>query len=610
MPLLKGKFKPLQKTLLFLLAFVVAVVPLIVFLRQVELSETLKMYWVDEVNNDFFSYYKMFYLLLVSLALLVFFVPYTLRNGIIKTYYYLPLAIFGIFALFSSVLSEYPRVALWGFPDRYEGLLVILAYLFLTVVTINVNREKEAVNFVIGALLISALFLGVHGIFQYAGLDFFQSDLGRELIVPSEFRHIAQKIDFRVPGGRIYSTMFNPNYVGSYGAMLVILLLGFFIQSKDRKNIFILGALNVLMFAYLLGSKSRAGMVGLIFGLILLGFLLRHQIKDRWRPLAVLMLVFCFVFLGMQAFSLPDFARELIMPGTLNDEGEKEMGASRLVDIKSQENHLKIITEKLEINAIWENNNLSLYDVYGDRLSYSRSLSVGQTDFNLKEEEYSDHSFTLYPQESFLVWNYNNRRAIFKLVDGEFFIVGFNEQLFELKDVPSWGFAGRERLGSSRGYIWSRSLPLLTDTLLLGYGADTYAMHFPQEDIVGKLKFLGSTHRIVDKPHNIYLQTAINTGIPSLLALLALWGGYLLHSLKLFWNNDLQRWEAQTGVAIAAAVAAYCTTGLFNDSVVAVAPVFWVLLGIGISMNLKMTDTKESKKKSKKKKKGKKRKGA
>lgn len=140
-------------------------------------------------------------------------------------------------------------------------------------------------------------------------------------------------------------------------------------------------------------------------------------------------------------------------------------------------------------------------------------------------------------------------------------------------------------MGSGRGYIWSRSIPLLRDTWFLGHGPDTYAMYFPQQDAVGKLMYLGSTHKIVDKPHNIYLQQAINTGIISLLALLVLWGGYLLQSLIIYWQSDFKDWKARAGVAIMAAVAAYLVTGFFNDSVISVAPVFWILLGTGISLN-------------------------
>ena len=37
--------------------------------------------------------------------------------------------------------------------------------------------------------------------------------------------------------------------------------------------------------------------------------------------------------------------------------------------------------------------------------------------------------------------------------------------------------------------------------------------------------------------------------------------------------------------AVFSAIVSYCVAGIFNDSVVPVAPVFWVLLGLGIAMN-------------------------
>ena len=43
-----------------------------------------------------------------------------------------------------------------------------------------------------------------------------------------------------------------------------------------------------------------------------------------------------------------------------------------------------------------------------------------------------------------------------------------------------------ERLGSGRGYIWSRSIPLIKQAGFMGLGADTYPEYFPQNDFKGK----------------------------------------------------------------------------------------------------------------------------
>ena len=122
------------------------------------------------------------------------------------------------------------------------------------------------------------------------------------------------------------------------------------------------------------------------------------------------------------------------------------------------------------------------------------------------------------------------------------------------------------------------------DTVIVGHGPDTYHL-LPQHDFVGKFKYLLSGDIIVDKPHNMYLQTAANTGILSLIALLVLFIGYIISSISLYRKSEYDNFYAVAGFAIFVALLGYMGTGFFNDSIVSVAPVFWGLLGMGISCN-------------------------
>ena len=72
---------------------------------------------------------------------------------------------------------------------------------------------------------------------------------------------------------------------------------------------------------------------------------------------------------------------------------------------------------------------------------------------------------------------------------------------------------------SNRGYIWSRSIPMIKNTIFLGHGPDTFLFYFPQYEYDAKVKWTGTPMMIVDKPHNMFIQTAINTGLISLIAL-------------------------------------------------------------------------------------------
>lgn len=78
-----------------------------------------------------------------------------------------------------------------------------------------------------------------------------------------------------------------------------------------------------------------------------------------------------------------------------------------------------------------------------------------------------------------------------------------------------------------RGYIWSRTIPILPDYLVLGAGPDCFLYEFPQDDILGKLYAYGTGSIVVDKPHNLYLQIFVNEGGIALLAFLAV--AYLIY---------------------------------------------------------------------------------
>jgi len=181
-----------------------------------------------------------------------------------------------------------------------------------------------------------------------------------------------------------------------------------------------------------------------------------------------------------------------------------------------------------------------------------------------------------------------NRKSTFLISENSFKFIDPKGAAVELIEVPSWGFKGKEKMGSARGYIWSRSIPLLKDTLLLGRGPDTFAIYFPQNDYVGKLIAYNTSGMIVDKAHNLYLQTALQTGVLSLVALLTVFVIYIANSLKIYSKSNFNSFYEKTGLGIFLGITGYLSAGFFNDSVVSVAPIFWILLGIGISINLKL----------------------
>ncbi|MEG1583592.1 MAG: O-antigen ligase family protein, partial [Anaerovorax sp.] len=162
-------------------------------------------------------------------------------------------------------------------------------------------------------------------------------------------------------------------------------------------------------------------------------------------------------------------------------------------------------------------------------------------------------------------------------------------KLINMHDVPAVGFENNQGFGSGRGYIWSRTIPMMKDTLLLGHGADTYCAYFPHEDYVGKYNsgtFSENINIVVDKPHNMYMGMIIGTGGISMLALLVLWFMYIVQSFILYFKRDYNNYCSYVGVGIFLGICGFLAAGLVNDSTVSVMPMFYGLLGTGIAINI------------------------
>ena len=182
---------------------------------------------------------------------------------------------------------------------------------------------------------------------------------------------------------------------------------------------------------------------------------------------------------------------------------------------------------------------------------------------------------------------------ILALFDDEFSFVNERVQRIPYEEAPSIGFKGKETLGSARGYIWSRSLPIMLDHLIVGTGPDTFFTEFPQGDYLAKLYAYSGETPIVDKPHNLYLQIGIQHGGIALIAFLIFIGAYLVNSFRLYAFRNSYSVQEAIGVAILLSIIGYLGAGIFNDSVVSVAPIFWTLLGIGIASNLLNTRVRD-----------------
>ena len=92
------------------------------------------------------------------------------------------------------------------------------------------------------------------------------------------------------------------------------------------------------------------------------------------------------------------------------------------------------------------------------------------------------------------------------------FTTTLGKEYASFDEIRQIGDGRFDRFATGRGYIWSRTLPIVLEKPLLGYGGDTFALYFPQNDLLGKANTYNTFNMYVDKPHNMYLQMVVNFG--------------------------------------------------------------------------------------------------
>lgn len=582
------------------LLLIAGFVPLIVYAKYVDLSGTTQaLYWTGQQQYlDFFSYWKSHWVIvLTTIALIFYIILYKQKKLPFKNLkqYYIPLGIYAIFVIISTIFAIDTQTALWGFVDMYQGMFVLLSYVIITFLTVNfVNNERD-VNLFINAFLFLMIVEGIIGVGQYFGLDFFQSKLGKSLIVPSNL--VVEDLSFSFGPKTIYGTLFNTNFVGSFVTLMLPLSIGIFLSAKTRNKKIVSGIAVLLTIFTWIGCNSRAGYLGVVVGTLLGIWLLRKAIRKHWKMSVGLVLVVLLAVVGLNTVSdgaLLDRLKTFNVGEQIRNIKEKNETEFKFEDIVLGKNDIAIKTNRQILNMKVDENKLYFLDENMNELEIEKSNNkIKIKDFDKYWEIYNIKIPENYPGVSVTThWGWGTTN--FYITEDGIKILGSGGRVtspVKAKSVKQ--FEGLESFMSGRGYIWSRTIPMMQDYLLKGAGADNFPVVFPQDDVIAKLNIYMDANTVIDKPHNIYLQIAINTGVLSLVAILAVWSTYIISSLKLYSKIPFNTTDKFIGVTCFIGIISYLVTAVFNDSIISVAPIFWIILGLGISINIRLKKNTE-----------------
>jgi hypothetical protein len=582
------------------LLLIAGFVPLIVYAKYVDLEGTIQaLYWTGQRQYlDFFSYWKsVWVVILTAIALIFYIVLYKQKKLPFKNLkqYYIPLGIYAICVVLSTIFAKDTKTALWGFVDMYQGMFVLLSYVLITFLTINfVNSERDLTLFV-KAFLFLMIVEGLLGITQYFGFDFFQTAVGKSLIVPGNLK--VDNLSFTFGPKTIYGTLFNTNFVGSFATLMLPLSIAFLLGAKTKKQRIISAIAVVLMIFVWIGCNSRAGHLGVAVASVFALWLFRKVIIKNWRISVSVFAVFIVMLVGLNVISDGALLRRLKtfnVVEQINIIKEKEEKNFKFEDIVLGKDTISIKTNRQVLNMKLDNDKLYFLDENYNELEITRKGNNIKLNDQDKYWEINKISIPKnYPGVTITThWGYGTINFYFAQ-DG-IKILGSGGRISDPIVADRFQpLDGLEKFMSGRGYIWSRTIPMLKTYLIKGSGADNYPLAFPQDDFVAKLSNGSDASLVIDKPHNMYMQIGINTSVISLIALISLWVLYIINSLILYTKTTFNSFEKIVGASCLVSIIGYLAAAMFNDHIVSVSPLFWIILGIGISISIRLQKNTE-----------------
>lgn len=526
-------------------------------------------------------------------------------------------AVYLVMVLISGIFSQYTELAFTGGGyGQWQtvwvllgyGMLFMYAYLFIN----TENRGLITIKF----MMVTTGMLAFLGAMQTAGHNPLKWDWVQKMITSQS---TTESITFKEGVSSVILTFNNPNYVGPYVALVFPVAAAFILikASNDKTKAIVCKGIGVLIAAglvvSLVGSDSSAGMIALLAGicfsiiLILSGVFSKKknedsesELKEPKRKLNKQLIIageIVIVFVAAGIFA----SRSGLVKNTMDkvlQGGEDTRNIASIVNTKKNELDVTLRNDtKFTLTPVVDasgavtftardssNKEIAvsvspeatsgekLYKLADGRFSM---ITLSVNNFNLDNKVYPGFKFNDAPNA--ISWT-------FIYVDGKWKYYTPFGKLMRLHEVESIGFKDHQNIANRRGFIWSRTIPLLKDYWFTGIGPNAFIIAFPNDDFVGS-KRVGDSTTLVDKPHNAFLQTYIQTGGISAIAYAGLWLLYIIGGIRIFWGRKHYSDIDKIGLGLLTGIFAFAVAGITNDTVIGTQNIYWILLGLGYAVN-------------------------
>lgn len=560
--------------------------PFCVFSHVEQLPETAQQYFQNTNGYiaDFFLYHKEKLLVIFAVWLILFFIgehiypknparDIPLRSKTARVTL-LCVGIYAVTIVLSTVFAEDGQTALWGSCTEYEGMMALLAYLVLFLAGYNYFRGAYRREMLKKGLVVFMTVLSVLAVVESCYKPIYEIGFMKYLIAPPEYREMAAGLSNVGFQGKTVLSFYNPGYLGGLCAMLIPIGFGFAYEEEKRPKRICYLLLNAGLWFTLLGTGVTGAFFAAAAGMIILFLSLRKDKKKLLSNAGIWILVMLLMLVLANLVTKGAVADRIFAVVTNEDKIKKSDEYFAVEEMELTDGRLRVSSGKGTF--------FIGKDVIEDEAGKEIPMELGADGvLHLLPEKLKAVSLTYDGRVLALDLGYEDTVDFYVTEDG-LKLVGQNGMA--LDEIPQ-SRVKRELLkkcyplATGRGYMWANTLPILKECILIGKGPGNFAYAFVQNEVVGLLNTHGSYKFVIDKPHSWYLQTAVSTGVISLLAVLVLIFRYLGRGIVTYCIQNKKQKVFEK--ALWSGLFAFCITGLVNDSIVAVNPIFWLLFGVG-----------------------------
>lgn len=244
-------------------------------------------------TSEVFEFNKMMFVYLMTILIASTWLIKSFLNKkfeITRTPLDLPILLFLISQIISTIISINPHTSLWGYYSRFHGgLMSTVTYLVLYYALVtHFSNEKKAVTNLITAILSSAAFISLTAILEHFGYSF------NCLLLTGSFDVNCWVQDVQ---NRVFSTLGQPNWLSAFLIALLPLSLFQILNTKKTNHRFLYAGLSLLYLAAIYFTKSQSGIGATVIVLVLFFIITSIQNKKSvllllFIPLVTLVLVF------------------------------------------------------------------------------------------------------------------------------------------------------------------------------------------------------------------------------------------------------------------------------------------------------------------------------